>query len=226
MSIQNSVGLIEAKPGTETGLRMWVLILGTLMMSGCAGLFSRSVAPDYYQIDYPFQPSGCSQPFPGAVRIWPFSASAPFDGDQMIMTSPSLQVRSSSHYKWVNPAGNMIADNLMRDLSLGMVFDDAAPVGNPMPAAYEISGRIYRFALEANDSSPHALLDLEIGLWQEKPARTVLFRKHFHYRSPPLSAAGPKEFAAAMASLVSQLSTDLRNDLCTIRKDNWHPAGG
>ncbi len=226
MSRQYSVRLIEAKPGTAIGLKLWVLILGTLVLSGCSGLFSKSVAPDYYQIDYPFQSSPCAEPFPGAVRIWPFSAPAPFDSEQMIMISPTLQVRSSSHYKWVDPAGNMIADNLMRDLSLGTVFEDTVPVGNPMPAAYQISGQIYRFALEENGPSRHALLDLEISLWQEKPARTVLFRKHFHYRSPPLSATGPEEFAAAMAGLVSQLSTDLRNDLCAIIKDNSHPAGG
>jgi len=223
---RNNLRLIEAKPETTTGLRLLLLILGTVLLAGCSGLFSKSVAPDYYQIDYPFRPSGCTEPFQGAVRIWPFNAPAPFDGEQMIMTSPSLQVRSSSHYKWVNAAGNMIADNLMRDLSLGMVFADTVPVGNPMPAAYEISGQIYRFALEENGASPHALLDLEISLWQEKPARTVLFRKHFHYQSPPLSATGPKEFAAAMAGLVSQLSMDLRNDLCAIKKDSSHPAGG
>jgi ABC-type uncharacterized transport system auxiliary subunit len=199
------------------------LILSALLPSGCLGsLFSKSPAPDYYQIDYSYQPSSCTKPFSGAVRIWPFGATAPFDREEMIVTSPSLQVRFSSHYKWVNPAGDMVANNLMRDLSSGKVFENIVPAGNPMPAAYGISGQIYRFALEEN--GPHALLDLEISLWQEKP-RAVLFRKHFHYQSPPLTSAGPKEFAAAMSGLVSQLSTDLRNDLCAITQDSSHPAG-
>ncbi len=206
--------------------RLWVLVLAGSLLSGCLGSLFKSAAPDYYQIDYPFQPLSCAKPFSGAVRVWPLNAPAPFDGEQMIVTSPSLQVRFSSHYKWVNPAGNMLADNLMRDLSLGMVFENTVPMGDPMPAAYEISGQIYRFALEENGSTPHALLDLEISLWQEKPVRTVLFRKHFHYQSPPLTATGPGEFAAAMSSLVSQFSTDLRNDLCAITQDSSHPAGG
>ncbi|MGA2404769.1 MAG: ABC-type transport auxiliary lipoprotein family protein [Syntrophobacteraceae bacterium] len=207
--------------------RSWVLVLAVALLSGCLGsLFDKSPAPDYYQIDYPFQASSCAKPFSGAVRVWPLSAPAPFDREQMIVISPSLQVRFSSHYKWVNPAGNMIADNLMRDLSLGMVFENTVTTGDPMPAAYEISGQIYRFALEENGSPPHALLDLEISLWQEKPVRTVLFRKHFHYQSPPLPATGPGEFAAAMAGLVSQFSTDLRNDLCAITQDSSRPAGG
>jgi hypothetical protein len=53
----------------------------------------------------------------------------------MIVTSPSLPVRFPSHYKWVNPAGNMVADNLMRDLSFEKVFEDVVPAENPMPAA-------------------------------------------------------------------------------------------
>jgi ABC-type uncharacterized transport system auxiliary subunit len=120
----------------------------------------------------------------------------------------------------------MIADNLMRDFTLGMVFEEAVSSGTAMPSAYEISGQVYQFALKENATSPHALLDLEISLWQEKPTRTILFRKHFHYQSPPLSNTGPREFAAAMANLVSQFSTELRNDLCAINKGSSHPAGG
>ncbi len=226
MSKQSSAEIWGERPGKLAVLRSWVVILPLVLMSGCLGsLFNDSVAPDYYQIAYPFQPLNCAKPFPGAVQIRPFNATAPFDREQMVMISPSLQVRSSLHYKWVNPAGNMIADNLMRDLSLGMVFEDSIPVGNPMPAEYEISGQIYRFALEENGSSSHALLDMEISLVQQKP-RSVLFRKHFHYQSPPLTSTGPDVFAAAMAGLVSQLSADLRNDLCEIMRGSSHPTGG
>jgi len=226
VSKQSSAEIEEEGPGKLAVLRSWMFILPLVLLTGCLGsLFNKSVAPDYYQIDYAFQPLSCAKPFPGAVQIWPFNAAAPFDREQMVMISPSLQVRYSSHYKWVNSAGNMIADNLMRDFSLGMVFESSVPVGNPMPAAYEISGQIYRFALEENGSTSHALLDLEISLVQQKP-RSVLFRKHFHYRSPPLTSTGPNEFAAAMAGLVSQLSADLRNDLCEIMQGNSHPTGG
>src|SRR5271169_2557476 len=91
----------EARNGKEflrPSPRSFFLILGALLLSGCLGsLFSKSPAPDYYQIDYPYQPSGCAKPFSGAVRIWPFGATAPFDREQMIVSSPSLQVRFSSH---------------------------------------------------------------------------------------------------------------------------------
>src|SRR5208337_3964454 len=115
-------GFLLTAPFSLLPSKLWVFILGTLLLSGCVGsLFSNSPAPDYYQIDYPYQPSSCSKPFSGAVQIWPFGATAPFDREQMIVTSPSRQIRFSSHYKWVSLAGNMVADNLMRDLSIEKV---------------------------------------------------------------------------------------------------------
>ncbi|MHC1729888.1 MAG: hypothetical protein AB9866_28460 [Syntrophobacteraceae bacterium] len=144
----------------------------------------------------------------------------------MIAIAPKQKVRFSSTYKWVSPPGNMVADKLMRDLSLGTVFEDAVPVGNPMPAGYELSGQIYRFALEENGSPPRTVLDLEVSLWREKPVRIVLFRKHFHYQSASLRESDPNKFSKAISSLVSRLSTDLRNALCDLIPDSSHPAGG
>jgi len=198
------------------------LFSSTFNLSGCLGSLSNVPAPDYFQIDYPFQSSKCVEPFPGTLRVWPFSASTPFDHEQMFVTSPSLRVRFSSHYKWVSSAGDMITSHLMRDLSIGNIFQSIIPAGDPMPAAYGMSGQVYRFALEEGSSS-RVLLEIEISFWREKP-HAILFRKYFHYQSPPLTSTDPGEFAAAMSDLVSQLSTDLRNDLCTITQDSLHQA--
>jgi ABC-type uncharacterized transport system auxiliary subunit len=220
----------EMKLGNRTVTRalsggFFLLCLFLLAMAaGCSGsLFSTGPAPLYYQIDYPFAPSGCTHPFKGVVRIWPFGASPPFDQEQMVITSPSLDVSFSSHYKWIKASGDMVANALMRDLSVAMVFDGVVPATDPMPAAYGMSGQIYRFSMERTGSTTYAVLDLEINLWQEKP-RAVLFRKHFHYQSPPLDSTDPGEFASAMAKLTSSLSIDLRNDLCAIMQGNSHPA--
>ncbi len=206
-------------------LHMCLLASGMFIFSGC-GAFSVSHPPEYYQIDYPFQPLECAKPFSGAVRVWSFSATAPFDREQMIVVTPSQSVRCSSNYHWVATPGNMLADKLIRDLALGIVFEDTVPVGNPIPPTYMISGQIYKFALEENGPSPCATLNVEVSLWQENPVRKVLFRKNFHYKSAPLTGPDPKIFASAMSKLVAQLSLDLRSDLCILTKDSLHPAGG
>lgn len=206
--------------------RLLFSVFFALLLPGCLqSIFPKAPPPQYYRIDYPFQPSGCAEPFPATVRVWPLNASAPYDREQMVATSPSRQVFFSSHYQWIAPAGDMVANDLTRDLSAGKVFENVASAGSFMPAAYAMSGQIYRFDLQKSGSSSNALLDLEISLWREKP-RTVIFRKHFHYKSPPLTSNSPGEFAAAMSGLVSRLSIELRDDLCALRKDSLHPAGG
>ncbi len=205
--------------------RVFFAVLALCAISGCAA-FSRSTPPDYFQIDYTPQPLTCPKPFSGAVRVWNFTASAPYDREQMVVVSPSRNVRFSSRHGWIGPPGNMLADKLMRDLSLSHVFEDAVPVGSPVFAAYEMSGHVHQFALEENGAPPHAILDLEITVWQEKPVRTVLLKRHFHYQSAPLSKTDPSDFAQAMAELVSLLSTELRNDLCSVTQDSSRPAGG
>ncbi|MCE5334877.1 MAG: PqiC family protein [Desulfobacteraceae bacterium] len=226
LSILSWIGPAARLAIQARGIALLVLAAALFTLSGCMGSFSKSTPPEYYQIDYSFEPSVCEKPFSGAVRVWTFTASTPFDREQMTVVSSLQSVRFSSTYKWVSPPGNMLADKLMRDLSLGSVFQDAVPVGNPLFAAYEISGQIYKFALDENGSLPRASLEVEISLWQEKPVRSVLFRKHFHYQSPPLPSPDPQEFAKTMSELVSRLSQDLRNDLCAISQDSSHRAGG
>jgi ABC-type uncharacterized transport system auxiliary subunit len=143
----------------------------------------------------------------------------------MVVVTPSRNVRFSSTHKWVGPSGNMLADKLMRDLSLSRVFEDAVPVGSPVFAPFEMNGHVHRFALEENGSPPQAVLDLEVTVWPGKPVRAVLFRKYFHYQSAPLSQTDPSEFAKAMAELVSRLSLDLRAELCALTEDSSRPAG-
>ncbi len=183
---------------------------------GCVGAFSRAQPPDYFQLDYSPRPATCSKPFSGAVRIWALTASAPYDREQMVVVTPSDMVRFSSNHRWVAPPGNMLADKIMRDMSLSRIFEDAVPVGSPVSATFEMAGHIYRFALEENGSPPHAVLDLDVTFWQEIPVRTILLKKNFHYESPPLSGHDPSEFSKAMAEIVSRLSADLRNEICTV----------
>ncbi len=198
----------------------------TLLLSGCLhSLFPESPPAQFYRIDYRFRPSGCAAPFPASLRVEAFQAPAPYDTTRLIATSPSREVFFSSHYQWVAPAGDMVASDLMRDLSIGKVFENVVPAGSPIPATYRMDGQIYRFDLQKSRTCSNALLDVEISLWRQKP-RVIIFRKHFHYESPPLQSNGPAEFAAAMSALVSRLSSDLRGDLCTLRQDSLHPAGG
>lgn len=123
--------------------------------------------------------------FRGAARSRSYTASTPFDCELLTLGSSLQSVRFSLNRKLVIPPGYMFADEPMYALLPDPISQVSA--GNPLFATCETSGQICRFALDENGSLPRVSLDLEISLWQKKPVRIVLFRKHFHYQSPPLS---------------------------------------
>ena len=77
------------------------LVLALFMMTGCASYFSSGAPPQYYKIDYATSAPDCPAGWKQSVRVWPFSASAPYDREEMIILDADHKVRFSSVYRWV-----------------------------------------------------------------------------------------------------------------------------
>lgn len=208
--------------------RMIVAGLILLGLSACMRAFSNSTPPRYYGLDYPYRQMDCTQGFKVGLRIWPFSASSPFDREEMIILSPTHEVRFSPTLRWITVTGSMVSDMLHRDLGRSQLFAQIVESGNSLNTPLEMGGHVYRFAWEETGSSAHAVLEVEVSLWTKEPKREVLFRKHYHLESGPASKADSRNFADAMSKLVEQLSEQLQQDLCAlaISKGSSFPAGG
>ena len=192
-----------------------------LGLGGCSSLLS-STPPRYFQLDYSNAEMQCLDSIPEDVRVWPFSASAPFDREQMMVLDDSArQVRFASEYLWVTQPGTMLSDILLRDLSQCRVFTKAVPAGDPFGAEMNMGGHVYKFALTEFQGRKRAEISVEVSLWREKPKRRILFRKQYHLESEPLKETGPEAFATAMSRLTRQLSAELHEDLSAVRKDSW-----
>ena len=194
--------------------------------TACMGSLSTKHPPDYYGLDYPVQAADCGRNEQGGLRVWSFTASAPFNRAEMVITDPSRQVRYSAKHQWVAPPGEMIADVLLRDLSRNSMFSKTVSAGDPFIAQNEMSGHIFRFGWEELNSQGRAILEVEVSLWREKPKRAVLFRKHYRLESEPLAELSPEAFARTMSGLVQRLSMQFQQDICTIPSGSSSPAGG
>lgn len=195
-------------------------------LTGCAGAFSPKHPPEYFQLEYAYAPVDCALKRGEGLRVWPFSAAAPYDRDQMMVVDPSRGVHFSSRYRWVASPGNMSSDMLLRDLARGEVFAAAVPAGDPYAASTQMSGNIFRFGLEKTDSSYRADLEVEITVWSEKPKREILFKKRYSFLGDPVAEGSPQRFAEAMSGLVGKLSLQLREDLCSMPTGSSSPDGG
>ena len=59
-------------------VRLLSCALCALLLSGCLhSLYPKSAPPQYYRIDYPFQPAKCARPFPATAALLAFQRLGP-----------------------------------------------------------------------------------------------------------------------------------------------------
>lgn len=183
--------------------------------AGCMGTLTTATPPVYFELSYASPAAApCSRSSYGSLKVWPFSAAAPYDREEMIILEPSRKVRFSAHFRWITTPGTMIADKLTRDLTAGPSFSQAVASAGSMDADIQVSGHIHAFAWEdRGEEGQRALLDVQVSSWREKPKRQVLLEKHYRLAGDRSSSASPEQFAEAMSSLVAELSRQLQEDL-------------
>jgi ABC-type uncharacterized transport system auxiliary subunit len=153
--------------------------------------------------------------------VWHFSASAPFDREQMIVLTPGKEVRFSSEYRWVALPGSLLADRIVQDLSKDRFFQRVVSPGDPFSTSTEMGGHVFAFGLEQSQTTAKAVLEVEITVWENRPEksiaeRQILFRKTYHLKSEPSTNGDSAFLAQTMSQLVHEFSIQLRQDLCII----------
>ncbi len=191
-------------------------------ITGCLGGLTTGKPPVYFELSYDSSAPSCTVARQEAMRIWPFSASAPYDREEMIILEPSRKVRFSPHFRWITSPGAMIADKLTRDLAGSGPFAQVTAAANASPLGVQMSGHVHEFAWEdLGNENQQARLDLQISIWSEEPERGVLFQKHYRLSSDRFRSGSAEQFAEAMSRLVAELSRRLRDDLCAKQPGSW-----
>ncbi len=187
-----------------------------LSVTGCLGRLTTGQPPVYFELSYERTAPQCTGARQGALRIWPFSASAPYDREEMIILKPSRKVRFSPHFRWIASPGAMIADKLTRDLAGSSPFAQVVAAANASAFGVQMSGHVHEFVWEDLGNENHqARLDVQISVWSEEPERHVLLQKHYRLASDRFRSGSAEQFAEVMSRLVAELSTRLREDLCS-----------
>jgi ABC-type uncharacterized transport system auxiliary subunit len=192
------------------------LVVAGMLVTSCSSiLLSKSVPPDFYQLEYDPVAVSCPHAFDEGARVWTFTGSSPFDQTDMVVVKPSDRVVYSSSYQWVASPGTMIADSLFRDLSLGNLFPQVVSADSPTMVPLELTGHVFNFAWEQKESEAGAVLRVKLSLTRTGASPEVIYRKDYELRSRPFLEQDPAVFAKAMSSLVRQLSQEIQQDLCT-----------
>ncbi len=191
-------------------------------ITGCLGGLTTGKPPVYFGLSYESTAPPCTVSRQGSLRIWPFSASAPYDRDEMIILEPSRKVRFSPHFRWITSPGAMIADKLTRDLAGSGPFAQVVAAANASPFGVQMSGHVHEFAWEdLGNENQQARLDLQISIWSEEPERRVLYQNRYRLSSDRFRSGSAEQFAEVMSRLVAELSRRLQDDLCAKQPGSW-----
>jgi ABC-type uncharacterized transport system auxiliary subunit len=195
--------------------KWWLFWLWPFCLAGCLSFHLPSTAPPvYYQLDYQPASVHCPQTFKKGVRVWKFATSSLYGRTEMVVQKPQGQVLFSSAFQWVASPGTMVADSLLRDLSLSQMFPQAISANDPAQVPLELSGHIFVFAWERHGATSQAVLQVEVSLVDIESPRRVVLRREYDLRSAPFAEDTSAAFAQAMSNLVAEFSTKLQRDLC------------
>ena len=203
-----------------------VMVCLAFAVWGCVNLGGTSDPPVFYQLEYDSPSAMCGTGFKEAVRVWPFSASAPFEREEMVLAENSTVVGLSRANLWVAAPGRMITDHLIQDLGISELFTRTMSSSDPFMASLNIGGRIHKCTWVQSGENGHAVLELSVDLWRDLPNRRVLLRRRYTLESEPVAGRGPGDFAATLSALTRDFSEQLQSDLCAVSADTPIPDDG
>ncbi len=191
----------------------WIVVAAAF---GCSFSLPKAPAQSYYDVKYEAGPVQCPRSFGSPVEVWEFSAAAPYDRSDMVVTQ-GREVSFSHGHQWVDRPGVLVAARLMRDLNAGAVFPAAVSPRGPESAPLQLTGELYRFAWEKAGGSARAVFEADVILRRTGDPGEVLLHKRYDVSSEPVpSADDASTFARVMSGVVARFSDLLRHDLCSV----------
>jgi ABC-type uncharacterized transport system auxiliary subunit len=185
-----------------------------LAAAGCSSILPTAPPQAYYDLAYDPAPVQCARSYSSPVEVWDFSAVAPFDRAEMVVTQ-GREVSFSRGHQWVDRPDVMVAGKLIRDLGAGRLFPLAVSPRDPEGAPLEITGNLYRFAWEKDGGSARARFEADVILRKSGEPAQILLHRRYQVDSDALPATTDAAvFARAMSGVVGRFSALLRRDLC------------
>ena len=196
--------------------RWWFLGLLLPGLMGCVSFhLPTSAPPVYYQLDYQSPSVHCPCPFAEGLRVWKFTSSSPYGRTDMVVLKPDGQIQFSSTFQWIAPPGTMVAEKLLRDLTMNRLFPQVVSSNDPATVPLELSGHVFLFASERSGAISRAALHVEVSLIDNTKPRKVILHREYDLRSAPFMENTSAAFARAMSTVMRELSERFQRDLCS-----------
>ncbi len=200
-------------------------VVVAVALAGCSSILPKAPAKMYYDLEYDPRPVDCAHSYAAPVEVWSFPAAGPYDRSDMVVTD-GREVSFARGHQWVDRPGELVAQRLRRDLGAGRLFPLAVSPRDPEGASLQLTGDLYRFALEKDGGSARARLEADVVLRATGHGARVLMHERYDVRSDPVTRADDASvFARAMSGVMARFSTLVRRDLCAAIEASSPRAG-
>ena len=192
-----------------------LLILPTLMVSGCMGQSAPTKPIYYYTVDYEPQGAVTGESLPWILRVHRFSVSPPFNSQRMIYADKGLHRNGYGYHQWIASPGELLPYLLARDLKHSRSFQAVLTPDAALQATHNVLGWVEQFVEQDAANPRQAFVRLHITLisaLETDPSRRVLLQKSYQAKAACMDKT-PGALAQAMSDAVAAINQAVVQDL-------------
>lgn len=198
-----------------TGIVIFLFISLTSLFA-CVGTTSPPKPIYYYTLLYdpPNSINGINQ-LPCTIRVERFSASPPYNGQQMIYAHNGLQRNGYAYHQWIAPPGELVPYFIARDLRKTGSFQAVMPPDAALSTTHSLYGWVEEFIEQDGSPDWHAAATIHISLVANSNrdlASKIMFQKRFN-AVVACKTNTPQGLAQAMSEVVSEISQSIVKEI-------------
>jgi len=197
------------------GCFVLMLAASFLLFAGCAGTGKPQYNVETYLLNYPAPTGQPRTPMAASIKFNRFSIAAVYNTANMMFRSDAYSIDAFNYSRWaVNPA-DMIADDLLRDLRSGGLFQAVFSRHDAEEGRYILSGGVEEFYLNTDGKIKTAVIGVVISLHDARDIRTskkMLFQKKYK-KVEALGESSPRGYARAASLAMQALSEQVSADV-------------
>lgn len=186
----------------------WMMVLLLFIMGACTSLQQPSLRVDHYTLEYAPPPPVGRQALSVILRVERFSVAASYNTQQMVYREGSFKRETYAYHRWRANPGDLVSDNLARDMRQSGLFQAVVQEGSTVAATHIVEGSVDEFFEWSSGEGWKAALTVTATLIKAKEIDTskkILFQQRFHVLQP-CREKSPTGFAEAMSEAMSRVS--------------------
>lgn len=174
-----------------------------------------SVMVEQYALEYPPPTTQSLSPTDEVIRLERFSVAQIFNHVKMVYRQKPYQYNDYAYHRWRANPGDMLGDNLLRDLRAAGIFKSVFSYRDMENASLLLKGGVGEFYESDEKDGRKAILSVHITLMDttsRELTKQIIFQKGYRYEEP-VTEKTVRGFVQAMSMAADKLSGQVITDI-------------